>query len=229
MLEKPTLKSRLLSVWLILPQRSLLWVRTILLPVIIGCGLFIDVNSIHAEVLTTADFESKTLPGWTVFTTSNGTFGGEEFPAMVECDAAGQGYPSMCLQVKVGQIHFSPDQSPYQGGGLEYKRELAAGRLHLEARVMVSYHSSQDKRNLAGGLFEWVVDGQVVGMQDLGPIENGTVMRLNLTADHAVEAGFHTVQFRISRPFKSEIGQEAPLQLVDDLIIDWAPLHQEGR
>ena len=66
-------------------------------------------------------------------------------------------------------------------------------------------------------------------MQDLGPIENGAVMRFFLTADHDVEAGSHTVQLRISRPFKSEIGQDAPLQWVDNLMIDWAPLHQEGR
>lgn len=229
MREKQSSRSRFVFYWSGVISGKLGLGLTFLLSLVIGNGLFAGGMAVQAEVLTTVDFESKTLPNWTLFTTPNGTFGGEEFPAVVRCDATGHGHPSMCLQVKVGQIHFSPDQNAQQGGGLEFNRELSAGRLHLEARVMATYHSSQDKRNLAGGLFEWVVDGQVVGMQDLGPIENGAVMRLNLTADHAVEAGFHEVQLRISRPFKSENGQEAPLQLVDDLIIDWAPPLQEGR
>ena len=229
MRKTPSLQSTIFPAWVIWPPCRFPWVRTILLPVILGCGSVPDGNYTQAEVLTTVDFESNHEPGWTVFTTANGTLGGGEFPARVRCDAASQGHPSMCWQVKVGQRHYSPEQHPQQVWGLAFHRELVAGRLHLDGRVMATYLSSQDKRNLAGGLFEWVVDGQVVGMQDLGPIENGAVKRLHLTADHDVEAGFHTVQFRVSRPFKSAIGQDAPLQWVDNLIIDWAPRPQEGR
>ncbi|MGD9851306.1 MAG: hypothetical protein AB7T38_08560 [Nitrospirales bacterium] len=229
MFEKQSCKFRFLLVWLSFAQAKSVWLKIFLFPGIIVYGLFCGGGFAHAVVLAKADFESDRLTEWRVFTTPNGTFGGEGFPAFAQCDAAGTGHPSQCLQVKVGQIHFSPDQNPQQGGGLEFQRELASGRLHLSARVMVTYHSSGDRRNLAGGLFEWVVDGNVVGMQDLGPIENGALRRYHLTADHVVEAGSHTVQLRISRPFKSEIAQQAPMQLVDDLTIAWSSLRQESR
>lgn len=222
--EKRFHRSRFLWEWWCWTQVTPVGFRIFLLQVILGHGLFLGGNSVQAEVLATADFESNRLTGWTVFTTPNGTFGGEGFPVFVQCDAAGAGHLSQCLQVKAGQIKFSSDQNPQQGGGLECQRELPSGRLHLSARVMVTYQSSRDKRNLAAGLFEWLVDGHVVGMQDLGPIDNGALTRYHLTADHAISAGSHTVQLRISRPFKSEMGQEAPMQLIDDLIIDWSPL-----
>ncbi|MDR4493759.1 MAG: hypothetical protein AB7P17_14210 [Nitrospirales bacterium] len=227
--KKQSCRSRLSFVGVNESQGKFVWGRTLLLPVVIGYLLFCGWGPAQAEVLATLDFESNSLMSWTVFTTPNGTFGGDEFPAFVQCDAGGTGHPSKCLRMKVGQIHFSPDQNPQQGCVLEFQRELAAGRLHLSARIMVTYDSSQDKRNLAAGLLEWVVDGHTVGLHDLGPIENGAVARYHLLADHAVEAGFHTIQLRISRPFTSAIAQQAPVQFVDDLMIDWSPQREESR
>ncbi len=42
----------------------------------------IGICPVSAEVLMTTDFESGTLSGWTVFSTSNGTLGGKGFPSL---------------------------------------------------------------------------------------------------------------------------------------------------
>ena len=196
-------------------RRGIFWV--------IGWVLLLAGIPVEASVLAKADFESGRLSGWTIFTTPNGTLGGEGFPLVVDDDVAGAGQISRCWQVKVGQIQYSPDQDPQQGGGLEIRQDLSQGRLRLSALVMATYYSPKDKRNLAGGQFEWVVDGQVVAMKDMGPIENGATLRHHLLADLSVETGPHVMQLRISRPFKSGTGQQAPLQLVDDLTLEWAP------
>jgi len=199
------------------------------LGIVVVIGLVLHWEGLaQARVLATADFESGPGLGWTVFTTANGTLGGEGFPAFADCDAAVAGQSSRCWQVKVGQVQYSPDQNPQQGGGLETRQEMALGRLHLSASVMVIYRSPKDKRNLAGGLFEWIVDDQVVGLLDIGPIEHGVTVRHQLTAAVSVEAGSHRIQLRISRPFKSGTGQQAPVQLVDNLVLDWLPLDEDS-
>ena len=194
---------------------------------IMGLGLEWGVSSAQATVLAREDFESGRATEWTPFTTANGTFGGDGFPSLVDCDVSGTGHPTKCWQVKVGQIQYSPDQDPQQGGGLEIRQELPQGRLHLSAQIMVTYQSPNDKRNLAGGLFEWVVNDRVVGKQDVGPIDNGATFRHHLTADLPVAAGFHRIQLRLSRPFKSGTGQQAPVQSVDDLMVEWFPPHED--
>ena len=215
---------RIMMTRVVLPRFRLFGVEIFLIMglVLAWCG-----NTAQAKILAQADFESGQVTEWTPFTTANGTFGGDGFPSLVDCDASGTGHSSKCWQVKVGQIQYSPDQDPQQGGGLEIRQELPQGRLRLSAQIMVTYQSPNDKRNLAGGLLEWVVNDRVVGKLDMGPIENGATLRHHLTADFPVVAGFHRIQLRLSRPFKSGTGQQAPVQSVDDLILDWSPPQED--
>ena len=104
-----------------------------------GASLFLigivsaGVCPVSAEVLTTTDFESGDLSGWTAFPTSNGTLGGEGFPSVAVCDHAGMVSPSWCLQVQVGQLHYAPAHDVQQGGGIE--RTPMTGANHLLNRT----------------------------------------------------------------------------------------------
>jgi len=178
------------------------------------------VGSVSAEVLMTMDFESGDFFGWTAFSTSNGTLGGKGFPSVAVCDHAGVVSPSRCLKVQVGQLHYAPVHDVQQGGGIELATMTGSGILQLSARVGVTYDSPNKKRNLSGGLFEWVVDDQVVADLDVGPIEKGTAVQHQFTGTVPVTAGHHTIQLRMTRSFQSGTGQSAPIQFVDDVLVE---------
>jgi len=181
------------------------------------------VEPVSAEVLTTTDFESGDLSGWTAFPTSNGTLGGEGFPSVAVCDHAVLVSISRCLQVQVGQLHYAPVHDVQQGGGIERTAMTGAGVLQLSARVGATYHSPKNKRNLEGGMFEWVVDNQIVAGLNVGPIEEGAAVQHQFTGTVPVTAGRHTIQLRITRPFQSGTGQPAPVQFVDDVLVELVP------
>jgi hypothetical protein len=181
------------------------------------------VGSVSAEVLMVTDFESGNFPEWTTFSTPNGTLGGQGFPFVAVCDHAGMVSPSRCLRVQVGQLHYAPVHDVQQGGGIERTTMTGAGILQLSARVGVTYDSPNKKRNLAGGLFEWVVDDQVVADLDVGPIEEGATVQHPFTGKVPVTAGPHTIKLRMTRPFQSGTGQPAPVQFVHDVLVELVP------
>jgi hypothetical protein len=142
---------------------------------------------------------------------------------VVPFETGKDGQKSMSLQLKVGQVRYNPDNEPEQGGGLVIRIATETGTLNLSAYVAVTYHSPKDKRNLAGGLFQWVMDEQVIASHDIGPIEKAEILRHHLNVHHPVKAGVHTIRLRITRPFTSHPGQDAPFQYVDDLLIRLLP------
>ena len=177
----------------------------------------------QSSILSQENFEEGKMTPWEVFVTSNGTVGGEGFPAMALFEVAKDGLESTSLKFKVGQVRYDPDKQPEQGGGLVLQVGTEAGILELSAQLAVTYSSPKNKRNLAGGLFEWLVDDQVIVSQDIGPIENGKILRHLFKASHQVNEGNHTIRLRITRPFTSHPGQQAPFQFVDDLFIQLLP------
>ena len=160
---------------------------------------------------------------WETFLTTNGTLGGVGMPKMVPFETGQEGKESSSLKFKVGQIRYEQESQSQQGGGLVLQITTKRGTLHLAAKVAVAYASPKDRRNLAGGLFEWIVDDQVVANHDVGPINNGGITRHYFKADYIVKAGLHTIRLRITRPFISQPAQQAPFQYVDDLDVRFSP------
>lgn len=191
--------------------------------VLFGGGSLMLLQPALAEVLNSVDFEKDALSSWNPFFTRNGTDGGNEWPRVVFFETKQEGHPSLCLTLKVGQVRYDPDQDPQQGAGLGLTIHTDDGRLALSVDVAVTYESSTKKRNLAGGLFEWMVDGQVVASHDVGPIENHAIVRHHLQALHPVKSGSHSVQLRVTRPFVSHSQQEAPFQYLDNLLVVFQP------
>ncbi len=179
----------------------------------------------EAAILNQTNFENGEMAPWDTFVTSNGTVGGAGLPAVVSFEMVEEGQESQALQFKVGQIRYDPEIEPEQGGGVVVQIKTETGKLELSANVAVTYHSLKDKRNLAGGLFQWIVDDQVIASQDMGPIDNHGILRHHLQASHQANAGVHVIRLRITRPFTSHPGQHAPFQYVDDVLIRLAP-HQ---
>jgi hypothetical protein len=177
----------------------------------------------EAGLLNQTNFENGKMSPWEHFVTPNGTLGWTGLPTVVLFETVTDGQVSKSLQFKVGQIRYDPDNETEQGGGLAIQITTETGTLNLSAYVAATYHSPKDKRNLAGGLFQWVVDEQVIASHDIGPIEKGGILRHRLNAHHSVNAGIHTIRLRITRPFTSHPGQDAPFQYVDDLLIRLLP------
>ena len=178
---------------------------------------------VSAQVLITTDFESGTLSDWTVFSTSNGTLGSKGFPTVALCDLGNPGSPSYCLQVQVGQLHFAPAHDVQQGGGISLTTMTNAGLIQLSARVGATYHSPDYKRNLNGGLFEWIVDDHVIADLNVGPMEDGGTVQHQFIGKAPVAAGRHAIQLRVTRPFQSGAGKPAPVQFVDDVMVELLP------
>ena len=182
-----------------------------------------EVGVCEASILNEMGFESEGIDPWEVFVTPNGTVGEAGWPSVVSFATQEEGKASKAFKFKVGQVRYEPDNEPEQGGGLVVQITTETGTLHLSTHVAAIYHSPKDKRNLAGGRFQWILDDQVIASHDMGPIDNGGILRHHLKAQHVVHAGAHTIRLRITRPFTSQPGQHAPFQYVDDLRIRLSP------
>ncbi len=176
-----------------------------------------------AVMLYETHFEDDSKTRLETFVTPNGTVGEAGWPLIVLFETAQEGQGSNALQFKVGQIRYDQKKALQQGGGLVFQVSTDAGNLELSAHIAVTYHSPKDRRNLAGGLFEWIVDDHVIVHHDIGPIDNGGVIRHHLHAQYSVKSGIHTVRLRITRPFTSQPGQHAPFQYVDDVLVQLSP------
>ena len=178
----------------------------------------------QAEILNQTNVENGAMAPWEAFVTPNGTVGEAGWPVVVSFETGEEGEASKALKFKVGQRRHEKDLRPEQGGGIVILIATKSGTLNLSAHVAVTYHSSDnDRRNLAGGLFQWIVDDLVIASHDSGPIKNNGLHRHHFNADHPVQAGPHSIRLRITRPFTSFPGQSAPFQYVDDVLLRLSP------
>ena len=183
--------------------------------IFIPCFAFLS----HATqpLIKNGDFEKGDLSGWTVFTTPNGTLGGEGFPGCVEFDVTGDGVLTKSLSVKVGQQDYQADGTPLAGGGVATTVWVEMGRATVTADIAATYSSPSNRRNLAAGLFEILLDGHVIAHHDFGPIDDGTTQRFTLKGATPVSAGKHEVRIRVRRPFRSVVHDQAPRQFLDNI------------
>ena len=183
-----------------------------------------NVGLCQADILNQMSFESDEIAPWEIFVTPSGTLGGGGWPLVELFETVAEGQASKALKFKVGQLRQEKDMHPEQGGGMVILITTSAGALNLSAHVAVTYHSSSsDRRNLAGGLFQWIVDDQVIASHNIGPIKKNSLLRHHFNVDHPVQAGTHSVRLRITRPFTSRPGIYAPFQYVDDVILRFSP------
>ncbi len=182
-----------------------------------------SVGPCQAEILSVMNLENDEMAPWETFVTSNGTVGEKGWPLVELFKTEEEAQASKALKFKVGRLRHEKDGHPEEGGGMVVLMTTKAGTMNLSAHVAVTYHSPKDRRNLAGGLFQWIVDDHVIASHDIGPIKNNSLLRHHFTAEHPVQAGEHSIRLRITRPFTSLPGIHAPFQYVDDVILRLSP------
>ena len=161
--------------------------------------------------------------GWTVFTTPNGTLGGSNFPRCEKFDTTGHGEASNSLVIKVGQQEYESRGAQFEGGGIWTKVSTGMGNVVVTADVASTYSSPKDQRNLSGGMFELLFDGQVLARYDMGPIEKGDIRRFTLKGGLFVLDGPHEIRVQVRRPFRSFPHDHAPRQFVDNIHLRYLP------
>ena len=167
--------------------------------------------------LSNGDFETECLAGWSTYETPNGTLGGKDFPDCVDFDIRDDGNVTKSAVFKVGQLHYESKGMVLAGGGIYKNVQLNAGQFVVRADVATVYSSPKDRRNLAGGLFELLIDGEVIARHDFGPVQNNMTRRQTLEGMAQVSSGRHEVRVRIRRPFKSVPHDHAPRQYLDNV------------
>ncbi len=180
-------------------------------------------SDVWSGVLSNCDFESGDLSGWTIFETTNGTLGGEGFPGCVDFDINDDGQVTKSVEFKVGQYDYKGEGVRLAGGGIVTNQQLVAGTIIFSVDIATAYSSPKDRRNLSGGVFDLLVDGEVVASHDFGPIPNNTIQRFMLEGLASVTPGIHEFRIRIRRPFKSHPHDQAPRQYLDNIRLTYAP------
>ncbi|WP_447970704.1 hypothetical protein [Nitrospira sp. M1] len=181
------------------------------------CLLLVIPLEAQAFLIANGDFELGDLSGWTVFETPNGSLGGEAFPRCVDFDIKGDGHVSKSIVFKVGQQQYQAGGPSLAGGGIYTNFHVAGGRMVFTADIASSYSSPKDRRNLAGGVVDLLVDGEVIASHDFGPIPTATTQRERLQGMVHLDAGMHEVRIRIQRPYRSLSQDQAPQQYLDNI------------
>lgn len=173
--------------------------------------------------LVNGDFETGGLSGWTVFTSANGTLGGEGFPSVLNCDTKGNGAVTRCARFKVGQRLYKGPGAKAEGGGFYQTVSLGEGQVTVTAEIAASYSSERHLRNLSGGSFELLLDNKVVDSHDFGSISAGATERSTLSGTASILAGMHEIRVRITRQGVIKAGTPTPTQFVDNIALTFVP------
>ncbi len=190
--------------------------------VIFGSLVLFSIQAWACEIKN-GNFESGDFSEWTNFTTPNGTVGGDGFPLHVDFDIKADGQVSKSASFKVGQLSYQSKGASLAGGGIFTNLYLNEGTVVITLDVASAYSSPKDRRNLAGGLFEVLLDGEVIASHDIGPIPNNTTQRSTIEGVTNIESGMHELRIRILRPFKSLPHDHAPRQYLDNIRLEYKP------
>jgi hypothetical protein len=183
---------------------------------LVVAGLFAGVcllgRPVLAQTITNGDFETGTLSGWTVFTTSNGTTG-IGLPDVVSFNTTGSG-ASDAAQFNVGEVIFDSTQ---QGGGLSQTITAPGSGLYTLTEDFASQDDAAGGVNGSAGTFSIIIDGITVATDNLGAFATSNqVLRGSFDESVALTAGPHTFETEITRPFLSG-GTSTPTEYIDNI------------
>lgn len=162
------------------------------------------------NLVSNGDFETGDLTGWTVYQTANG----ETNEGVAMFDTTGSG-ASNAAEFNVGEVSY---QGTGAGGGIYQSFNAPAGP--WEVSVVAIATCTYDVANMDGGLFELLVDGNVVDFHDFGFIDPTTVERATLSATGSFAvSGSHEIRIRITRPWTTDLlpAESTPYQYVDNV------------
>ncbi len=155
------------------------------------------------NLLINGSFQDNDFTGWTIGTTSNGTWG-QGYPVVTGWPLGGMN----AAEGEVGEVNFD---STYQGGTLSQTFTSGSGA----ATLSFSWAAMGDgiHQNADGGLFELVLDGTLLAQHDVGTIGPNDLFNGTLTANANLSAGSHTFEIEVLRPYTS-LPANTPYQFV---------------
>ena len=155
------------------------------------------------NLIQNGSFQTNDFTGWTIGTTSNGTWG-QGYPVVTGWPLGGMN----AAQGEVGEVNFD---GTLQGGTLSQSFVSGAGAATLSfdwAAMGDGMHN-----NLDGGDFELILDGITLANFDVGAIGPNDLFHGTLSANTTLTAGMHTLEIDVLRPFIS-ILSNTPYQYV---------------
>jgi hypothetical protein len=165
--------------------------------------------SASTNLLVNGSFETGDFTDWTLFTTSNGTFGGSPNPQVVMFNVTGGGAQN-AAKFNVGEVNFDGTQ---QGGGIYQDITTPAGVLDFSAAIA----SASDLGNFFSGVFSVLLNGVVEETVNLGEIDPGQELMGSLSFSAPVSAGVNQIEILITRPRLSAGDGVTPNQYVTDI------------
>lgn len=172
-----------------------------------------------ADVITNGNFQTGTLAGWTVFTTSSNGTNGAGLPDVVSFNTTGSG-SSDAAHFDVGEVIY--DLTP-QGGGLTQTISISAAGLYMLTEDFASQNSTGET-NGDGGTFSILIDGTTVATDAFGDIGAHTTLMGSFDELVSLSAGTHTIETEITRVFQSAaVGDNTPDQYIDNISLIATP------
>jgi hypothetical protein len=171
-------------------------------------GIF-AVQAGASNLLVNGSFESGDFTGWSVGSTSNGTWG-QGYPVVTGWPLGG----GNAAKGEVGEVNFD---GTYQGGILSQTFNSGGGAATLSFDWAAMGDGSN--MNADGGLFELILDGTILAQHDVGSIGPNDLFNGTLSANANLSAGTHTFEIDVLRPYISNPGA-TPFQYVTNADVE---------
>lgn len=165
-----------------------------------------------ADTVTNGNFETGTLAGWSVFTTSNGT-NGAGLPDVVSFNTTGSG-ASDAAHFDVGEVNFDSTQ---QGGGLSQMITAPVSGSYTFTESFASQDDADGEINGNGGTFSLLIDGTTVATENIGGFSTALqILRGSFDVSVSLTSGSHTIETEITRPYTAG-GTDTPDEYIDNI------------
>lgn len=177
--------------------------------VVLALFAFVAAQAGATNLIQNGSFQNNDFSGWTIGTTSNGTWG-QGFPVVSPWPLGG-GLNS--AEGEVGEVNFDATQ---QGGTLIQTFQSAGG---AATESLLWAATDPFGGNADGGEFTMILNGTIIAQIDSGSINQGQTLSGTLSASAPLLAGTNTLEIDITRRFIT-LPNDTPLQYVTGIDVE---------